>query len=310
MEIRRTISFAALCIALAGCNSEPEAPTPIPPPSAPSAGAEDDPGSAPAEPEGSAEPVVEVVRIRPTGVRIAPGRPPVTLSAEVLDQNREPLEVDVEWHSLDPDKVSIAADGTLTALGPLGPAFVTASAGDFIAEPVPVYVVDPSEIPVEGSGEGSGAADVAGLDRLVGTWRTNRQATLGSLPDDMPREIEDRIRNFSQTMTIRPPRGGLGPYDIRIDYASATGRYSDEGSVIVTDDSVEDQITIQADMSRVGGGAEVQLRTRVAFLTDNAITSTSLELPAGTPPFEMHFDRIGGGGAPAPAGSGETGTNE
>lgn len=124
-------------------------------PSNPAGGGANEGFALPGSGEGSDEaapvepgPAPAIVRIEQRGVRIAPGRDPMQLSALVLDAEREILQVPVEWHSLDPEKIEVDALGRLSALGPLGPAFVTASAGDVIAEPLPVYVVDPSELPL------------------------------------------------------------------------------------------------------------------------------------------------------------------
>lgn len=129
-------------------------------------------GSAEAAPEAEG-PAPALVRIQQRGVRIAPGREPTQLTAEVLDANREPVEVRVEWHSLDPEKIEVDALGRLTALGPLGPAFVTASAGEIIAEPLPVYVVDPAELPdpnaeEEEEAEGSAETTTVRIDATHG----------------------------------------------------------------------------------------------------------------------------------------------
>lgn len=133
--------------------------------------------------EGSAqaeeEPILaSAVRIRQRGVRIAEGRTAVVLVGEeevelldsrltaiVLDEERNPLDIPVTWHSLDPDKVTVSSDGVLHAVGPVGPAFVTASAGDVIAEQIPVYVVTLEQMPVfEEEEEGSAAGDSAEVE--------------------------------------------------------------------------------------------------------------------------------------------------
>jgi hypothetical protein len=140
--------------------------------------------------EGSAEAAEEppliaaAVRIRQRGVRISEGRTAVVLVGEeevelldsrltaiVLDEERNSLDLPVTWHSLDPEKVTISEDGVLHAVGPVGPAFVTASAGDVIAEQIPVYVVTLEQMPVfeeeeEESGEDTSAPDGSG-DRVA-----------------------------------------------------------------------------------------------------------------------------------------------
>lgn len=136
-------------------------------------GSGDADGSAAAtESTGPARPEDLVVEVRiaaspnmaDRGVRIAPGLPPVQLYARVFDAERNDVPARVVWHSLDPDRVEVDALGRLSALGPLGPAFVTASAGDVIAESMPVYVVPAEQLPpVDGSGEDAdGTAPVAG----------------------------------------------------------------------------------------------------------------------------------------------------
>lgn len=135
-------------------------------------GGGDGSGEAEAEPA-EATPVPVEIRIRPRGLRTAPGREPIQLTAVVYDAERQPLDVSVEWHSLDPEKVEVDALGRLTALGPLGPAFITASAGDVLAENVPVYVVDPAELPDPGADdqdedEGSAQPEPVVIDATPG----------------------------------------------------------------------------------------------------------------------------------------------
>ena len=128
------------------------------------------------EVEEEGDPLPAAVRIRQRGVRIAEGRTAVVLVGEsevelldsrltavVLDEERNPIDVPVTWHSLDPEKVTIDQNGVLRAVS-LGPVFVTASAGDVIAEQIPVYVVHPSQMPdfeEEGSGDEAEGGDTA-----------------------------------------------------------------------------------------------------------------------------------------------------
>lgn len=154
----RLCAFAIALGLVAACDRgedpAPDAGTPNPP-------AQPAEGSAAEEPEGSSDPdapEVALVRIQSAPLRIAPGLEPVRLVAVALDADRQAIPgVEIRWHSLDREKLSVSEDGTLNALGPLGPAFVTASAGDVIADPLPVYVVDAARLrPPDGSGEGSG----------------------------------------------------------------------------------------------------------------------------------------------------------
>jgi hypothetical protein len=187
---RTTIIFAVFVVPLlaAGCDrgSDTEAtsvptianqlgdPNAVPEGSAPAAEIPEE-GSAEAAVE-EIEPEVHAIRVEPPGVRIAPGRPPVVLSATVFDAERLAVDVPVVWHNLDPTRVAITEAGELTALGPLGPAMVTVSAGEFVAEPIPIYVVDPADLPPPADGSGDGEAPETDPDRLElmqrldGTW--------------------------------------------------------------------------------------------------------------------------------------------
>lgn len=163
----RLCAFAIALGLVAACDRGED---PAPDEGTPNQPAQPAEGSAaqPAE-EGSAQgdqPDVALVRIQSAPLRIAPGLEPVRLVAVALDADRQAIPgVEIRWHSLDREKLSVSEDGTLTALGPLGPAFVTASAGDVIADPLPVYVVDAARLrPPEGSGEGSGEDAPDGAD--------------------------------------------------------------------------------------------------------------------------------------------------
>jgi hypothetical protein len=183
--------LSAAAILTTGCRN-PGQPTEINVPARDEEGSGSGDGSGADDDAAEPEPVPAAVRIRQRGVRIAEGRNAVVLVGEgevelfesrltaiVLDEDRNPIDVPVTWHSLDPEKVRVASDGTLTAVS-LGPAFVTASAGDVIAEQIPVYVVTPGAMPVfedEGSGdeaeesvaEGSGVQAPAGGDEVPPT---------------------------------------------------------------------------------------------------------------------------------------------
>ncbi len=192
---RTTIIFAAIFISLvvAGCDrgsdadesSDPAIANRLGDPNAALEGsASAEAASAEAAPaEGSAEvaveevpPDVHAIRVEPPGVRIAPGRPPVVLAATVFDAERLEVDVPVVWHNLDLTRVAITEAGELTALGPLGPAMVTVSAGEFVAEPIPIYVVDPADLPPPADGSGdieepeTDPERVALMQRLDGTW--------------------------------------------------------------------------------------------------------------------------------------------
>lgn len=182
----RHVLFSVLASAVLalGCQN-PSQPAGLAVPDRPEEGSGSSDGSADgAEVEADADPVPAAVRIRQRGVRIAHGRTAVVLIGEgeveltdsrltavVLDEDRNPIDVPVTWHSLDPEKVRVDQDGVLHAVS-LGPVFVTASAGDVIAEQIPVYVVHPSQMPVfeeEGSGEGSGGATEGASGAAAGT---------------------------------------------------------------------------------------------------------------------------------------------
>jgi hypothetical protein len=170
--------FLSLLVAAAavtsGCNN-PGQPTSIVVPDREGEGSGSGDGSGEGqEEEIEPEPIPAAVRIRQRGLRIAEGRTAVVLlgddevelyesrlTAVVLDEERNPIDVPVTWHSLDSEKVRVSSSGVVTALS-LGPAFVTASAGDVIAEQIPIYVVTPAQMPTFDE-EGSGAdAESAG----------------------------------------------------------------------------------------------------------------------------------------------------
>ena len=170
----RTVAALITTLALSACTSG-EAPQPQPETTAPAqtqpageAAASGDPSAA----EGSGVGVPVEIRIGadPTfggrGTRVAPGRAPTQLYARVVDAEFNVLDAPVVWHSLDPERVDVDALGRLSALGPLGPAFVTASTGNLLAEPLPIYVVPPGQLPQradeEGSGEEAGAGSAQG----------------------------------------------------------------------------------------------------------------------------------------------------
>ena len=137
-------------LAVAACDRAPAAPAEPAPPAAGSAEAEpsgegSEEAAAPAPDDPAAR--VASIRITPDAVRVAMGDPLVELSAAVYDAAGNVLDVPVTWHSLDPGKVRVSERGVLTPLGPLGPAFITASAGSVVAEQVPVYVSAPAPPP-------------------------------------------------------------------------------------------------------------------------------------------------------------------
>lgn len=173
--------FATAALLAAGCNN-PGQPGGLHVPERDEEGSGSGDGSGEVEEEPEPELIPAAVRIRQRGVRIADGRTAVVLIGEsevelfesrltavVLDEERNPIDVPVTWHSLDPEKVRVSSSGVLTAVS-LGPAFVTASAGDVIAEQIPVYVVNPNQMPVfeeDGSGdeEDEAAPDTQGGDQ-------------------------------------------------------------------------------------------------------------------------------------------------
>ncbi len=172
---RKILIILSMSLVAFGCDDTP-VPDNIQVPDREEGSGEEEPV---AQEEGSAAEVEEpalvasAVRIRQRGVRISEGRTAVVLVGEeevelfesrltaiVLDEERNPIELPVTWHSLDPDKITISDNGVLHAVGPVGPAFVTASAGDVIAEQIPVYVVTPEQMPnFDEEEEGSGEAD-------------------------------------------------------------------------------------------------------------------------------------------------------
>lgn len=167
----RTVAALITTLALSACKSG-EAPAPGPETTTQaSAAAEVEAAAAAemAEDEGSGVGVPFEIRIGadPTfggrGTRVAPGRAPSQLYARVVDAEFNVLDAPVVWHSLDPERVDVDALGRLSALGPLGPAFVTASTGNLLAEPLPIYVVPPGQLPQQADAEGSGDEDGAGL---------------------------------------------------------------------------------------------------------------------------------------------------
>ena len=184
--VRHFLLLFAATVFAAGCNN-PEQPGDITVPDREEEGSGSGDGSGELV-ETEPELIPVAVRIRQRGVRIAEGRTAVVLVGEtevellesrltavVLDEERNPIDVPVTWHSLDPEKVRVSSTGILSAVS-LGPAFVTASAGDVIAEQIPVYVVTPNQMPVF---EEEGSADADGDVPALGTPGPAQQAPAG-----------------------------------------------------------------------------------------------------------------------------------
>ena len=109
-------------------------------------------GSAAAEGAPSAAPTVARLIIDPSAVRIGLDSPPTQLVARAFAADGTELFPTVQWHSLDPTRVMVTSEGVLRPLGPIGPAFITASAGGTIADQVAVYVAETAALAPEPEG--------------------------------------------------------------------------------------------------------------------------------------------------------------
>ncbi len=102
------------------------------------------------------------IDVEPTAARVEVGETQ-RLSATVYDTYGLTMDTEVTWHSLNPDRVTVDEQGLATTLGPLGAAWVTASAGEYVDEPTALYVVPNTraqrELPM----------------RLQGVWTTSER---------------------------------------------------------------------------------------------------------------------------------------
>lgn len=184
----RTGSIALLSLLLTACPSD--APTPIeatPAEPAPSGAAPVEAAEAPQE--APAGPVLVRLLVEPDTLLLGEGMASA-LQVSALTAEGATVAPEVTWRSLSPSRISVSPTGVVTSVGPRGPGFVTASAGDLVVE-IPVRVVAPSELPPEPEEpeEGSASAPepvvvVRGAEAdpavdvevataaLIGTWQT------------------------------------------------------------------------------------------------------------------------------------------
>lgn len=87
------------------------------------------------------EPTPTSILITPAGVLLTPDLPSQTLSAVVLDQHGEVMDLSVEWSSSAPDAVQVSGAGGVTAVVAAGSATITASAGTASAQVAAIAAV-------------------------------------------------------------------------------------------------------------------------------------------------------------------------
>lgn len=187
----RTSCVFAICIALtaAACNGT-EAQSTLVPPTPTVLTSDPVPSGNEADEVATPSPTLARLLIEPDTLLLGEGME-ATLSATGLTADGVTVEPTVVWRSLSPSRLAVTDDGVVTSVGPRGPGFITATAGELVVE-IPVRVVPPSELPPEPEPPEEGSASppeplvvVRGAEAdpavevdvataaLIGTWETS-----------------------------------------------------------------------------------------------------------------------------------------
>ncbi len=84
---------------------------------------------------------IAFIEIRPGGLLLTPDRQSAVLEAVALDAAGTQVEASFTWSSSTPDQITVAGDGTVSAVSELGSATIRAESGEVRSDPVVVATV-------------------------------------------------------------------------------------------------------------------------------------------------------------------------